>query len=132
MRFCTHGSRTVVLACSSQVREYMEKTGVTGANPENIQSFFKGMSKEVVDAFTAAGGKLHHATIGQGEALVLPFNYMMAERTAAGGDHIGLRVSFWLKSDEEKMMTTSRWLISIKRASTWLQSALDAIVEEAS
>eukprot|EP00959_Pyramimonas_sp_CCMP1952_P131262 2744374-Pyramimonas_sp.AAC.1 len=118
------------MANVTEVKTYMEKQGLTQVGPDQIQSFFKGMTKEVIDSSIVHGVKLYTATVGANEGIAMPFNYVFAEKVSGQCDLIGVKISFWLRSDESSMESASRWLISMKKPNSLLQSSLDAIVME--
>ena len=106
----------------------MAQTGVTGINPDTVQSFLKSMSNDSIDAFVGAGHSVYSCTVGAGDAILIPFDWMFAEQVQSDEDIHGTRFCFWLKSDMEAMETTSRWLLTAKRPNGFLTNALDVIV----
>ena len=99
------------------------KTG--GFSPETLRKYLPTMSKDTIQKFQDDGGVLYHATIGPGDALLLPFDYIFTEKVTKDSDVIGLRLCFWYKSDEKAYGETNRWLIAQKSPSQYLQQAVE-------
>ena len=102
------------MASSWSLKDFMEKNGITQLGPDNLRDLFKGMSKETIDAFIGAGHKLYHTTVMPNEGILLPFNWVFAEKIHSNNDVLGLRITFWLNDDETDITAASRWLISMK------------------
>eukprot|EP00959_Pyramimonas_sp_CCMP1952_P350960 7352735-Pyramimonas_sp.AAC.1 len=81
----------MVITSVERLKGYMEKSGMGQLTPDNLQSYFKSMSKETVDSYLANGGVLHTATVGPSEAILVPFNHLFAERVGSAGDVVGIR-----------------------------------------
>jgi len=107
----------------------MVKSGLSTTGPDAITSFVKGFSKTGVDNFLASGFSMYAATVGPNEALILPFDWVFAEKVADSGDVLGIRVAFFLKADEEAMTSVNRWLISSRKQNNYLLNACEAMVE---
>ncbi|CAK0874664.1 unnamed protein product [Prorocentrum cordatum] len=130
LRVHTQGCRQVVAASCASLRSFMERNGMSQVGPDHLLSFFKGMAKESIDAFLSSGGRLCHTMVSSGEGVVIPFNFVFAEKVISTSDALGVRLSFWMKSDEAAMEACSRWLITAKKPNSWLQSAVECVVEE--
>ena len=128
LRLNIDGVRTIIMCPTEALKTFMAKQSMTVITPETVQSFMKAMTKDVIDAYLANGGVMCHATVRPKEALLLPFNWLFAERVSRGSDVIGIRISFWLRSDEDVMDATSRWLIAVRRANAYMQNALECFV----
>ena len=115
LRIHAQGGRQLVMASSWALKDFMEKNGITQLGPDNLRDLFKGMSKETIDAFIGAGHKLYHTKVMPNEGILLPFNWVFAEKIHHNNDVLGLRITFWLKDDETDITAASRWLISMKK-----------------
>ena len=89
LRIHAQGGRQLVMASSWALKDFMEKNGITQLGPDNLRDFFKGMSKETIDAFIGAGHKLYHTTVmpavTRAPAIIAPrlnFENRQAERMA--------------------------------------------------
>ena len=129
MRLLTSGSRQVVMADFEAVKKHMEKGGLSNITPEQVQNYFKNLSKDCIDHFVASGGTLFAVTTNAQEAVLIPFNWVFAERILTQNDSIGIRVSFFLAGDESRMTDVCRWLQSVKKPNNWLQNGVDAIIQ---
>ncbi len=84
-RLQTQGERQLVMASFDTVRAFMERSGMLQqVTPDPIQSYFKGMSKESIDQFLGNAGQLWHATIGPDDGIIIPFNFIFAEKVPVG------------------------------------------------
>jgi len=128
LRLQFEGTRQIVCADTEDIKKFMAKNGISSVAPEAAIAFFKGMTKEVIDAYLSANFKLFHGTVSPKDAVLIPFNWIFAEKCQRDNDTIGLRISFWLAEDESKMSEVSRWLISMKKPNAWLQNALEALM----
>ena len=128
LRVQTSGTRQVVGVMASQLMDFMRENGVSNIGPESMQTFLKSMSCEVLDKFIAASeNRLFQGTIGPGEALMTPFDFMYLESTKGDCDILGFRVSIFFKEDLDRMEQVSRWLIAVKKPNDWLQNACEAL-----
>ena len=102
------GTRQLVLAPFNDIKLYMERAGMQQITPDNVQGFFKGMSKDAIDSYLSNSGVLQHATIGPGEGILIPFNFLFAEKASTGLKQVGrlhfriifpgiLCLTFWRK-----------------------------------
>jgi hypothetical protein len=42
------------------------------------------------------------------------------------GDVFGVRIGFFLKSDEDSMVSVNRWLVAARKPNAFLQNAIEA------
>ena len=64
---------------SDALKKYMQNHGVVklgGFSPETLRRYFPSMTREAIAQYVEEGGKLHHDTVGPGEAVVLPFSFI--------------------------------------------------------
>jgi hypothetical protein len=94
LRVQISGMRQVITTQTQCLKEFMYKNGLHIRSRDSLQGFFKNMSKEVIDAYTTAGYVIYHATVGVGYGLILPFDWVFAERAQRDADSLGVRVSF--------------------------------------
>ena len=99
----------------------MVKLGMTNNGPDAVIGFVKGFSKSGIEGFLGAGMQLYSGTIGPNEMMVLPFDWVFAERVTDSSDVIGLRIAFFLKNDEESMVSVNRWLISARKQNNYFE-----------
>ena len=128
LRIQFQGHRQVILVSGVSLRAFMSTEGISGISVESVQSFFKAMSKEVLDKFIGAGNKVYQVTVGPKEGLLIPFDWVMAESTSKAADTLGVRFCFYLKTDVDAMEECSKWLISTRKPNVSLQSAIDVFV----
>ena len=128
LRFQTHGSRTVVLTKASDLKSYMHKNGLTTVSPDSMLSFFKAMTKETIDAYVDDGNTLFATTVGPGYGILVPFDWLFAERVASDQDCLGVRFHFWMKGELASMEALSRWFVSCRKDNKWLQEACEALL----
>lgn len=83
------------------------------------------MGKDQMDKYLAANHSIYVGTVGPKQAIVLPFDCLFCERTGKKADLSGVRVSFYLKADEEEHLAINRWLIGASAPSSLLQLAVD-------
>ena len=130
LRISFSGTRTLVATSTSDLKKYMAGKGVPNANPDQLMQFMKSMSRETLEKYIAAGCKLYHATIGPGDAVILPFDTTWCEAIGADVDSAGVRCTFFFHADVDSINVTNRWLIGMKKANTMLQSAMECLIVE--
>ena len=128
LRIQFQGHRQVILVSGVSLRAFMSSEGISGISVESVQSFFKAMSKEVLDKFIGAGNKVYQVTVGPKEGLLIPFDWVMAESISKAADILGVRFCFYLKTDVDAMEECSKWLTSTRKPNVCLQSAIDVFV----
>jgi hypothetical protein len=115
---------------TKEVREFMIKSAINNTGPDQVTSFIKSLSKHNIEQFTATGGKIYCGTVGPNEALVMPFDWVWTERAGDVGDCLGVKIAFFLSSDEEAMISVNRWLISCRKQNQFLLNATEVITEQ--
>lgn len=130
LRIQFQGQRQVILVSGVALRAFMCSEGVSGISVESVQSFFKSMSKEVLEKFIGVGNKVYMVTVGPKEGLLIPFDWVMAESISKGVDVLGVRFCFYLKTDVDAMEECSKWLTSTRKPNHFLQSAIDVFINE--
>lgn len=113
-----------------EVREFMIKSTINNTGPDQVTSFIKSLSKQNIEQFITTGGKIYCGTVGANEALVMPFDWVWAERASDAGDCLGVKIAFFLSSDEEAMTSVNRWLISCRKQNQFLLNATEVITEQ--
>lgn len=114
---------------TSEIRQFMVKAGINNSGPDTVISYIKGFSKSNMDAYIASGFNVHVCTVGVNEALILPFDWVWAEKCGDGQDVLGVKVAFFLQSDEEAMTSVNRWLIAVRKVNNYLVNALEVLNE---
>ena len=94
-----------------------------------VAKYFEKMTKDVMEKYAQAGNRVFYATIGPRQGCVTPFDYLFVERTMKSSDVSGIRISLYLKSDEDAHLATNRWLIGAQAPNLLLQSACDEAAE---
>ena len=128
LRVQHRGTKLLVAAKNSEIREFMASKGVTGINPDTTTSFFKSLSREVIDNYLADGFQLFSCTVPAGDACLLPFDWLFAEQITKDCDVFGAKMCFWLRSDLDEIEKTSKWLVSTKRPNSLLTSAYEVML----
>lgn len=125
LRVQAQGTKFILMIQGDQLREFMQESGINGINPDTMLAFFKSMSREVVQKYVEKGYALVSTTVGPGDGVFIPFDWLFAEQVSKEADVMGIRYCFWLRTDLAKMEVVQRWLISAKRPINQLTSAID-------
>ena len=103
LRFQLYGTRMVVLAPLSKVREFMlkQKIGATAITPTRAALYLKMMDLPTLTAFAEGNNELFTVTLTGGSALYTPAGYVCVEQTTRERDTIGIAIRGFATQDKK-------------------------------
>ena len=96
-RLAIEGSREVAMVSIVDLQAHMKAAGIVGID---ARTYFKDIRTEGVKKAADNGVRFYHATLGAGDYLFTPANFLTREKVNADADVFGIRYSFLLPRDK--------------------------------
>ena len=110
-RWGYRGSRSVVLVPAFDVLEVMRAVkGEALYDLHEVKKFLHGISNAALTALSAKGRLYFAGTLGERDAVWVPFGYLVAERVSTDTDFIGIRVGYVLAGQAAVMQEFAKSL----------------------
>ena len=100
LRCVVHGSRTIVMLDSEEIRSKMSLSCPDGGSETAaIETWANTVDQAGIKDFVGKGGQVWTVTCGPGDAVFAPLGYLCLHKVQSAGNHVGLKMALASKDD---------------------------------